>query len=294
MILDDYSDFKEYRETMKYDKILMPYKNLLEAQTIQELIPNLPINKRMPYNEAIMIKAIEYGCIMEISYKGLKDKWLGGRQRQVCFLTLGRNSHTGNILARAWHLTGFSVNLKRNAEKVWRLFIMDNNHLKWMMFTGNFFSMPPAGYVRNDRVMSERQIVSADFNKIRANQARLIEVGKIKKEEELKISDNEVSKIEIKNTNTQIDLRNPWNNTLLVKKDIDLIKISILKNVLNDNYIAIYGAVGTKERNVRVFENNQNIGTFRTVETIVGKQIDKIKQVRGKNEFDLYQFVKKM
>lgn len=266
-------------------------KNVLD----QNIIPNFPINKPVKFDQTLMVKAIEFGLVILINYRGEKDKWRGGRERTIQPMVLGINKNTKNMLVRGWHLEGWSVHEKRETKKVWRLFKTDN--IMSMTFTGNFFRLPPKGYKMNDRIMTEQTIIRADFNRIRTNQNKLLQAGKIQDEEETTIgqkSSTIVPKIEITNTNTKIDLKTPWENTILDEKEAVNTKISIMRSIFGNQYLAIVGALGTIGRTVKVYEDAKLIGNYKTVKSFVGSEFNKNRVVDGKTEFDLYVFNKKL
>ena len=126
------------------------------------------------------------------------------------------NKNTKNTLLRAWHVQGYSQSGGGSNKKVWRLFNVKN--IEHMIFTGNFFRLPPKSYKMNDRVMTERTIQRADFNEIRRNQNKLIQTGKIEAEEETTMGKEiTISKIDIKKTDQMIDLYNPWSSEIMEK-----------------------------------------------------------------------------
>jgi hypothetical protein len=167
-----------------------------------------------------------------------------------------------------------------------------------MIFTGHFYRLPPKGYKMNDRVMTERTLARADFNTIRRNQDALIKAKKIEKEEDVNISQKNVGpvKIQIENTNTILNLMNPWNNQLLakVKRTPDKIKISILKTIFSNEYIAVIDALGEKGKTVRVYEGKKLLGSYKTVISYTGKDIQKNRKINSISEFPLYQFIKRL
>lgn len=290
-------------QSMKKDEIFIPKKrwNLNENQQVMDIVPGFPVNKRMKYDQKLMIKAIQNGMIILIQYRGTtgksKDKWRGGRERVIQPMNLGVNKNTKNELLRAWHIDGYSVSQKKQVQKVWRLFNTEN--ILSMTFVGTFFRLPAKGYKMNDRVMTEKTIARADFNQIRKNQEALIRAGKIEKEEEVQIGKKESSvttKIQIKNTGTVLDLRNPWDNEIIKdsKKSPSEVKISILKTVFTNQYIAIVGAQGEKNKTVKVYEDKKLLGSYKTVESFTGKEFNKFRAVKGVSEFDLFSFEKKL
>lgn len=303
MSLIDYIGFKERSESTKKDTMYVPKKRfgeLFEKQKIMDIVPGFPVNKRMKYDRAKMVKAIKHGMVILLLYAGEEDKWKGGRERVIYPMVLGINKNTKNELIRGWHLEGFSVSQKKETKKVWRLFKASN--IKSMIFTGHFYRLPPKGYKMNDRVMTERIIARADFNTIRRNQEALIKSGKIEKEEEVKFQAQKKptqfgpTKIQIKNTNTMLDLKKPWINELLVnnKNQANDVRISILKTVFSNEYIAILGALGEVGKTIKVYEDKNLLGSYKTVASFTGDTFNKNRQVKGQSEFDLWTFVKKL
>jgi len=300
MSLIDYIGFKNRTETTKKDTMFVPkvrWGKLNENQKVMDIVPGFPVNKRMKYERAKMVKAIQNGMVILISYSGDKDRWAGGRERVIYPMVLGINKNTKNELVRGWHLEGFSVSQKKETKKVWRLFKTSN--IKAMIFTGHFYRLPPKGYKQNDRVMTERTIAKADFNTIRRNQETLIKSGKIEKEEEVKIQtqvQGGTTKIQIKNTGSILNLKDPWNNELITehKKNPKEVKISIMKTIFSNNYIAVLGALGEAGKTVKIYEEKKLLGSYKTIESFTGEEFKKKSNVKNINEFDLFVFEKKM
>lgn len=269
-------------------------KLIREAAEDKDLVPGFPVNKPLRFNEGLMVKAIQNGMIILINYAGDKDNWKGGRERVIYPMVLGVNKNTKNMLIRGWHLNGWSVHEKRNTEKVWRLFKAVN--IKSMMFTGDFYRLPPVGYRMNDRAMTERIIIQADFNIIRKNQQNLLKEGKIELEEEQKVTSDlsKVVKIDIRPTETELDLRNPWLNTLLDRRKIEDTRITIMKTVMGNEYIAVFGAAGTEGRVCKVFEDKKLIGTYKVIKAIIGKELQTTRSVNGQYLFKMWLFSKVM
>ena len=297
----DYKGFVERTEKTKDDTMYVPkvrYNKLNENQQIMDIVPGFPVNTRIPYDRAKMVQAIQNGMVILLLYAGDKDKWKGGRERVIYPMVLGINKNTKNELIRGWHLEGFSVSQKKETKKVWRLFKATN--VKGMMFTGHFYRLPPKGYKMNDRVMTETTIARADFATIRRNQEALIKAGKIEKEEEVKIQSQApggTAKISIKNTGTKLDLKQPWNNEILkaAKKIPKDLKITILKTIFANNYIAVVNALGEEGKTVAVYDENKKLlGSYKTIKSFTGDQLKNIKNVQNITEFDLYTFEKKL
>lgn len=296
----DYKGFVERTESTKNDIKFIPkirWNNINENNKIMDIVPGFPVNEKMKYDRSKMVQAIQNGMVILISYKGEKDSWKGGRERSIYPMVLGTNKNTKNELIRGFHLEGFSVSQKRETKKVWRLFKTVN--IKYMMFTGHFYRLPPKGYKLNDRVMTENTISRADFNTIRRNQEALIKAGKIEQEENVKIQTQgqvTTSNISIKNTGTVLNLKNPWiNETIASSKKIPKdVKISILKTVFSNEYIAIVGALGEVGRTVKVYEEKKLLGSYKTIASFTGDVFNKYRQVNNVDEFDLYSFIKKI
>ena len=298
-----FKEDEEYKFNPKEIRVFEPKTNWMSRLSVNEdnnvldpnIIPNFPINKSVKFDQSLMVKAIEYGLVILINYRGEKDKWRGGRERTIQPLVLGINKNTKNMLVRGWHLEGWSVSNKKETKKVWRLFKTDN--IISMIFTGNFFRLPPKGYKMNDRIMTENTIVRADFNRIRMNQNKLLQSGKIQDEEETTLgnkSSTQVPKIEITNSNTQLDLKMPWDNEVLDKTQAANTKMSILRSIFGREYVAVVGALGTVGKTVKVFENDKLKGNYKTIKSFIGTDFNKNRIVDGNNIFDLYVFNKKI
>jgi hypothetical protein len=264
-----------------------------------DLVPGFPINKRVRFDQGLMVKAIQNGLVILINYAGDKDNWKGGRERVIYPMVLGKNRNTGNLLIRGWHLTGWSVSKRRNVKKEWRLFKASN--IKSMMFTGDFYRLPPKGYKMNDRHMTERIIKAADFNEIRRNQDTLVETGKITDVEKQRVGKEEgpiVAKIDARNTDTMINLQNPFENEYVKpyqpNNKIGDLKLTFMKSIHKNEYVAIIGAIGTIDRTVKLYDDRDFVGNYKVKSTSRGTEIRKIKNVQGQSEFPLYTFNKVM
>ena len=276
------------------------WTKLNENKINPEIIKDFPINKPIQFDQSLMIKAIQYGMIILLNYRGDKDEWKGGRERVICPMVVGKNINTQNILIRGWHLDGWSVSLRKNAKKVWRLFKAKN--ILSMTFVGDFFRLPPIGYKRNDRVMTEITYAAADFNIIRRNQFKLVQQGLIEDEEETKLKEKETTSVEIKNTDTMLDLSDVWANPYFDKRNQSYIKISFLKSVFGNDYIVVLGAQGSKGSLVKLYEGKKLMGSYKVLLSLpdektklsFANQINKIKQIDNQKEWKLYSFVKKM
>ncbi len=297
------SQTRTYYNTKPVEFVVKEHYNLIEDN---EYIPrfslknvkdiaNIPINEPVKYSDALMIKCIKYGMIMLINYKGEKDQHFAGHERVVYPMVLGRSSK-GKTLLRGWHLNGWSVSQKRHINKIWRLFRTDR--ILSMTFTGSFYRLPPAGYNMNDKGMRGGIITKADFNEIRRNQQALISQNKIQNREEVEMTtdDRKFATIRVKQTDTQIDLMNPNENAYINNnKDVAGLRLSFLKSIYGNKYVAILGALGQPGNTVKILtDKGTQLGVYKVLDSITGQVLKSIKNVKGNSVYDLYLFDKKM
>ena len=247
-------------------------------------ISNIPINKPIKYSDDVMAKAIKFGMIFLINYKGEEDKHFAGHERVIYPMVLGRSSK-GKTLLRGWHLNGWSVSQKRHVNKIWRLFRTDR--ILSMTFTGSFYRLPPSGYNMNDKGMRGGFIAKADFNEIRRNQQNLVSQNKIQNREEVTMGDE---------TATILDLTKAMDNAYINNiKDMAGVRLSFLRSIYGNKYIAILGALGQPGNTVKVFtDKGTQVGVFKVLDSITGQVLKSIKNVKGNTIYDLYLFDKKI
>lgn len=284
VVRESYNDLKEDRE-------FIPRFSLKAFKDFQ----NIPINEPIKYDEKILIKAIQYGMIFLINYKGEKDNHFAGHERVIYPLVLGRSSK-GKTLIRGWHLNGWSVSQKRKIEKIWRLFRADR--ILSMTFTGSFYRLPPAGYNMNDKGMRGGIIAKADFNVIRRNQQNLVKQNLLQNREEISLSSEERKfvTIKVKTTDTKLDLTKATENSYINNvKNTENVRISFLKSIYGNQYVAILGAMGEPGNTVKIItDKGRTLGVFKVLDSTTGKILTSIKKVRGNNIYDLYIFDKKI
>jgi hypothetical protein len=295
--LKDYYNKKPVEFVIRENYELVEDKEYVSKFTLKNVkdIANIPINEPIKYSDQTMIKAIKYGMIFLINYKGEEDNHFAGHERAIYPMVLGRSSK-GKVLLRAWHLNGWSVSQKRHTEKIWRLFRTDR--ILSMTFTGSFYRLAPVGYNMNDKGMRGGYIAKADFNEIRRNQQALVTQNKIQNREEVTLGDEERKSVTIrtKNTESVLDLNNPLDNAYVNNiKDIATAKVSFLKSIYGNKYIAVLGALGQPGNTVKVLDDKGiNIGVYKVLDSTTGQVLKNIKKVKGNAIYDLYLFDKKV
>lgn len=224
-----------------------------------------------------------------------------GSERVIYPMVFGRSSK-GNLLIRGYHLNGWSVSNNRHVEKIWRMFRFDR--ILSMTFTGSFYRLPPSGYNMNDKGMRGGIITRADFNEIRKNQQTLVKAQEIQNRNEVTIDPQRIGTIRIKSTNTQIDLNSPMENPYISRqKDLSTMRITFLRSLYTKrktgsppeyDYVAVFGLIGKKDNQCRLKdEKNNDLGTYRVLDSIVGDVLRKIKLIKGNPIFNVYIFEEK-
>jgi hypothetical protein len=226
-----------------------------------------------------------------VNYKGEKDNHFAGHERVIYPMVIGKSSQ-GKFLIRGYHLNGWSVSGNRHVNKIWRLFRFDR--VLSLTFTGSFYRLPPAGYNMNDKGMRGGIIARADFNEIRKNQQALLKAQEIQNKEDINL-DEETRKfvtIRAKTTDTKLDLNNVLDNPYVNNmKDIANVRMSFLKSIYGNNYIAVLGALGQPGNTVKVLnEKGVNLGVFKVLDSVSGDVLKRIKRVKGNAIFDVYIF----
>jgi len=284
VLKESYNDLKEDRE-------FIPRFSLKNIKDFQDV----PINEPVKYDEKLFIKAIQYGMIFLINYKGEKDKHFAGHERVIYPMVLGRSSK-GKTLVRGWHLNGWSVSKNRHINKIWRLFRADR--ILSMTFTGSFYRLAPAGYNMNDKGMRGGIIAKADFNAIRRNQQNLVQKNLVQNREEVSLSDEKLQfvTIRVKNTSSKLDLTKPLDNAYINNiKNVENVRISFVKSIYGNKYLAILGAMGEPGNTVKVLdEKGVNLGVYKVLDSTTGQVLKSIKKVKGNAIYDLYIFDKKI
>ena len=126
----------------------------------------------------------------------------------------------------------------------------------------------------------------------------MVTQNKIQNREEVTLGDEERKSVTIraKNTESVLDLNNPLENAYVNNsKDISSTRISFLKSIYGNKYIAVLGALGQPGNTVKVLDDKGvNIGVYKVLDSITGQVLKNIKKVKGNAVYDLYLFDKKV
>ena len=71
-------------------------------------------------------------------------------------------------------------------------------------------------------------------------------------------------------------------------------KFSIMKSMFGNKYLAIVGAIGTENRQVKVYDGKNLLGNYRCIKSFIGGQLKDTKIVDNQSIFDLYVFNRKV
>lgn len=260
-----------------------------------EIFNDIPVNQPVKYDDEIIIKAIKYGLIFLINYKGAKDKNFAGHERVIYSLVLGRSSK-GKQLLRGFHLTGWSVSKNTTVNKEWRMFRTDR--ILSLTFTGSFFRLAPEGYQPNDKGMRGGIVARADFDEIRRNQEKLVKNDAIQDRKEVSIEQEEKDKIStiiVEETNSKVNINEFMENAFIQQvRDLDNLRVSFLKSVYGETYLAVVGAIGRPGNIVKVKTRSAKVlGNFKVLDSATGRDLKNVKNVKGNAIFDLYTFIEK-
>jgi hypothetical protein len=167
-----------------------------------------------------------------------------------------------------------------------------------MTFTGSFYRLAPVGYNMNDKGMRGGIIAKADFNVIRRNQQNLVQQNIVQNREEVTLSQEkrQFVTVRVKNTDSKLDLTKPLDNAYINNlKNVENVRISFLKSIYGNQYVAILGAMGEPGNTVKVIdEKGKNLGVYKVLDSTTGQVLRSIKKVKGNAVYDLYIFDKKI
>lgn len=279
---------KDQRYKLNEDQSFIPRFKV--NQKYHQIFSEFPINKQLKYSHNLLQKAIQYGMILLVQYRGKEDQFVQGHTRVLYPMVLGKSGKNAELL-RGYHLKGWSVSAGGNVDKVWRMFRTDR--ILSFSFTGSFFRLPPAGYNMRDRGMKGGVQIAADFNRIRRNQQQLMKKDIIQYKQEVEF--DKINAVYLDNTNTVLNLKSPYDNPNLDVKQKDIIRMSFLKKTTDNTRIAILGALGKRDNVVKVYAEHKYLGTFKVERSFMGPLLDQpvTRNINGVSEFPLYIFLNK-
>jgi len=271
------------------DRVYIPRFKLKDTE---EIFPDFPIGEEVKYSEKLIARAIQYGMVITIAYRGAEDTDFRGHIRTIYPMVLGLSAK-GKPLLRGFHLEGFSVSGKGRVEKTWRMFRADR--ILSMRFTGSFYRMPPDGYNMYDRGMRGGIKAVADFDVIRRNQLSLVRSNKVQNRDEGVIgSSDRLEGINVEWTETTLDLSAPWDNKNLEKTKANYTRLTFLVSNQGKT-MAVLGALGEKNKKIKMYTGNKFIGEYKVLQSVMGTALGKkwLEKVDKYTSFPLYVFKSK-
>lgn len=253
-----------------------------------DIFNDFPTNEPTKFKPELILKAINWGMIIQIDYKGDEDNHFSGHERVIYPVAFGM-SKDGKYLIRGYHLKGWSISRGGNIQKEWRLFRADR--ILNMSFTGAFFRLAPDGYNPNGDKGIHKLMARADFNQIRNNQQALLYKNEIDTVDRVVL--NKISNVEVKNLNYNFKIFSPWSNNIIPKKDAKNIRITFAKPLVgNGQWIAIVGTSIEPNNIFKLKLDKQVIGSYKSVKWIMADELDKIQNIDSQVEFKLYLFLR--
>ena len=100
----------------------------------------------------------------------------------------------------------------------------------------------------------------------------------------------------VKETETQLDLTKPKDNTYINNtKDQSTLRLSFLKSIYGNKFIAVLGAMGQPGNTVKVkTDKGQELGNFKVLDSITGEVLKSIKNLKGNKFYYIYLYDKKL
>lgn len=266
------------------DTTLVPRFSLKDAEVFDDFPANTPVK----FSPELILKAIKWGMIIQIDYKGDEDGKMEGHERTIYPMVLGK-SKDDKFLIRGYHLNGWSVSNGGNVEKEWRLFRADR--ILSMSFTGAFFRLAPAGYNEmGDKAMA-KILGQADFNDIRNQQQILLKKNQIDTVDRVIL--NKIKQVEAKDLNYNLKLFNPWANNVIPKKDAKNIRITFAKPIIgNGQWIALIGTSIEPNNIFKLKVEDKIVGSYKSVKWAMGDKLQNLGTIEQQVEFKSYMFLK--
>lgn len=282
------SIMKEANENGGVDTILVPRFTLNNT----DIFTDLPANEHLKPTEEIIMKAIKWGCILQVNYKGEEDTLMEGHERTIYPVAYGL-SKEGHPLLRGYHLKGWSVSKPGPLEKEWRMFRVDR--ILNILFTGSFFRLAPEGYNDSGDKGIFNLKIHADFASIRTLQQKLLNSDKID------VKDNvipaKVNAVTVKDLNYKLNILKPYDAGYINKKDAKNTRLTFCKPLADkEEFIVIIGVNIEKGKTFKIKDqNNQLIGTYTSQVTIMANELGKYIMggaLNKQKEFKSYVFIK--
>jgi hypothetical protein len=100
-------------------------------------------------------------------------------------------------------------------------------------------------------------------------------------------------------------MKNPSKNNLINKNNYSPVKFlsdtntqslkfSIMRSMFGRKYLIIVGAVGTVDRQVKVYEGQTLLGNYKCIKSFLGSDLVNNKIIDNQSIFDLYVFNRKL
>ena len=265
------------------DTTFVPRFSLKDTDIFQDF----PANTEVKYNPELIKRAIKWGMIIKINYRGEEDDVMEGHERFIYPMVYGR-SKANNDVVRGFHLKGLSVSNGGKIEKIWRMFRCDR--ILSMSFTGAFFRIAPEGYNMDDKGMT-KIFARADFTDIRNLQQSLLDKDRIDTEEHTILT--KVNNIEAKDLNWELKLFNPWQNNVIPKRDAKTIRVTFAKPVVGDGpHIALVGISVNTNSTFELKVNSKVVGKYKSIKWKMADRIEGELSIDGVDKFKAYLFLR--
>ena len=285
-------------DNKKYEIIFLPSPSFKKTFVVNEnnlfiprftlkgfdIFDDFPINTKVEFSEERILKAINYGMIVNIQYHGEEDDSSSGHDRVIYPMIYGRTKEDNKYVMCGYHLKGFSVSEGTYTEKVWRIFRTDR--ILGMDFTGAFFRLAPDGYNANHKSI-KNILASADLNDIRNNQQELIKLQAIQPKDDMIFKVSNV-KLKVKPMNFNFKVFNPYELNVLKKSEENITRVSFLKSVVGNNYICIIGISVEKNITVGILDDGKDIGKYTSFGWYFLKDLKGKSNIGGMGEFKAY------
>lgn len=284
--------------------VMVPRFTLKEA----DIFKDFPANVHLKYKKELLLKAMQWGMVIEITYKGEEDDLFEGHDRVIYPMIYGKTKDKkekdkkgkdgkiipgkiipgGKELLMAYHLKGWSVSENANIEKVWRMFRCDR--ILDIVFTGAFYRLAPDGYNVTDKQMNV--IASADFTGIRNMQQSLLNQNRIDPIEHVILT--KVKDIFVKDLNWNMKIFNPFEGNIIQKKDAKNIRVTFAKPVVGSGQHIVIVGISVNTNNIFTLkdQNGKAIGTYKCIKWKMASNIEKEPPMREQVEFKAYMYVR--